>query len=128
MTILPRFYYTKVFRGDELKECSVFKKLKLAAAEMLRRKQVGERVTRYIATQQAPIASLERTAQYYKGVAGRGDNMDKASSSGSGGGGNSLQSRTVSVAERNTECGCSVPQIKKKGSVLYMHGSAARSG
>lgn len=40
---LDRLFYRRAFRGNEAVECSVLKKLKLAAGEILRRKAVSEK-------------------------------------------------------------------------------------
>lgn len=58
-----------MFRGDEVGECPVLKKLKLTANEMLRRKAVRFRARWLDDEQQAETAQLWSKVKYYEGHA-----------------------------------------------------------
>lgn len=54
------FYYRRVFRTNELMDCSVLKNLELTTREMLRRRARRAKVTRYDVEQQGATGRRQR--------------------------------------------------------------------
>lgn len=65
-TGLDEFCYRTVFRGEEVMECFMLKKLKLAGGEMLRREAVSGKLRWFDEKQHAKIALLRSIVKYYE--------------------------------------------------------------
>lgn len=99
-TGLDGFCYRRVFRGDEVVDCFLFREQKLTAGEMPRRKAVGERGRRFEEEHRAGPARNGSQLKYYKAQAAlrntavfsqgkRGEKRDRAQSNGSASSGGS---------------------------------------
>lgn len=64
---LEMFHYRRVFREDQVVECSMSKELMLAAGQMLRQKAAGQRVRRFDVEQQENVARLQKRVKCYGG-------------------------------------------------------------
>lgn len=134
-TGLDRFHYNRVFRGDEVMQCSVLKNRKLTAGEMLKRKAESHRVRPLDEEQQAKTARLRSKVKFYERQAASCSSavfsetemireidlaaiaviVERAA----------LKSRKRSVTERTRECMCSAAQYTKKGFGLQICAYAA---
>lgn len=121
---LKKFHQIRLFRGNEVVECAMLRKLDLTARGMLRRKAVRDGVARSDSEHQGNNARPESNVKYYEGLhfvvlqsplreleVVAGTELAALAVIGE----RAVVKRWKgSCTERNRECGCSVAQFIKR--------------